>query len=58
MHKLKVHGLGREPALLTCAKYMFLGARPLSVESRHCEKDLQPRTEDWLTKIVISYQIT
>ena len=23
---------------------------------RHPEKDLQPRTEDWLIKIIISYQ--
>ena len=24
--------------------------------SRHCEDDLQHRTEDWLIKVVISYQ--
>ena len=52
MHKVKVHEFGREPALPTCAICFWA----LGVESRHCEKDLQPRTEDWLIKIVISYQ--
>ena len=52
--KLKVHELGREPALQTCAKYICFWA--LSVESSHCEKDLQTRTGDWFMKIVISYQ--